>query len=123
MSGPGSTARVWRQAAAIVGRYPAATLIPGAVLGAIAEAPHYFAGERLIIGNVLTYATAALAWSTNSGDHHRAARRAERRALCGGTLGDASLGEADLIDWERASLDSASIPAKRGRKNRSESDG
>jgi hypothetical protein len=23
-------------------------------------------------------------------------------------------GEADLIDWERASLDSASIPAKRG---------
>jgi transposase len=24
------------------------------------------------------------------------------------------LGEADLIDWERASLDSASIPAKRG---------
>jgi transposase len=33
------------------------------------------------------------------------------------------LGEADQIDWERASLDSASIPAKRGRKNRSESDG
>jgi hypothetical protein len=59
---PGSTARVWRQAAAIVGRYPAATLIPGAVLGAIAEAPHYFAGERPVIGNVLTYATAALAY-------------------------------------------------------------
>jgi transposase len=32
------------------------------------------------------------------------------------------LGEADQIDWERASLDSASIPAKRGPKNRSESD-
>jgi transposase len=31
-------------------------------------------------------------------------------------------GEADQIDWERASLDSASIPAKRGPKNRSESD-
>ena len=31
-------------------------------MGAIAEAPHYFAGERLIIGNVLTYATAALAY-------------------------------------------------------------
>jgi hypothetical protein len=28
------------------------------------------------------------------------------------------LGEADQIDWERASLDSASIPAKRGPKNR-----
>jgi transposase len=33
------------------------------------------------------------------------------------------LGEADQIEWERASLDSASIPAKGGRKNRSESDG
>jgi transposase len=32
------------------------------------------------------------------------------------------LGEADQIEWERASLDSASIPAKRGPKNRSESD-
>ena len=53
---------MWRKAAAVVGRYPAATVIPGAVLGAIAEAPHYFAGERLVIGNVLTYATAALAY-------------------------------------------------------------
>ena len=33
------------------------------------------------------------------------------------------LGEADQIEWERACLDSASIPAKRGAKNRSESDG
>jgi len=33
------------------------------------------------------------------------------------------LGEADQIDWERASLDSATIPAKKGSKNRSESDG
>jgi transposase len=32
------------------------------------------------------------------------------------------LGEAEHIDWERASLDSASIPAKRGDQNRSESD-
>ena len=62
MSSPGSTTRVWQEAAAIVGRYPAATVIPGAVLGAIAEAPHYFTGERLIIGSVLTYATAALAY-------------------------------------------------------------
>jgi hypothetical protein len=62
MSGPGATTRVWRKAAAIVVRYPPATVIPGTVLGAIAEAPHYFAGERIIIGNVLTYATAALAY-------------------------------------------------------------
>jgi hypothetical protein len=33
------------------------------------------------------------------------------------------LGEADEIDWERASLDSASIPAKRGPTNRPEPDG
>ena len=46
----------------IVGRYPAATVIPSTALGAIAEAPHYFAGERLIIGNALTYVTAALAY-------------------------------------------------------------
>jgi transposase len=32
------------------------------------------------------------------------------------------LGEAEQIDWERASLDSASIPAKRGPKNRQQSD-
>ena len=32
------------------------------------------------------------------------------------------LGEADQIDWERTSLDSASVPAPRGPKDRSESD-
>jgi transposase len=32
------------------------------------------------------------------------------------------LGEAKQIDWKRASLDSASVPAKGGTKNRSESD-
>ena len=62
MSGLGAITRVWREAAAIVGRYPASTVIPGAVLGGIAEAPHYFAGEWTIIGHVLTYVTAALAY-------------------------------------------------------------
>jgi transposase len=33
------------------------------------------------------------------------------------------LGEADQIDWERASLDSASVAAPGGAKDRSESDG
>jgi transposase len=32
------------------------------------------------------------------------------------------LGQADQIEWERASLDSASIPAKRGQQSRQESD-
>src|SRR5918994_2105257 len=62
MYGPGATSRVWREGAAGGGRYPAAAVIPGAILGAIAEAPHYFAGEWTIFGNVLTYATAALAY-------------------------------------------------------------
>ena len=34
-----------------------------------------------------------------------------------------SLGEAEQIDWERASLDSASVAAPGGPKNRQESDG
>jgi transposase len=33
------------------------------------------------------------------------------------------LGKADQIDWSRASLDSASVPAPGGRKDRAESDG
>lgn len=33
------------------------------------------------------------------------------------------LGKADEIEWSRASLDSASVPAKGGRKNRQEPDG
>jgi transposase len=33
------------------------------------------------------------------------------------------LGRANLIDWSRASLDSASIPAKRGREDRSQPPG
>lgn len=33
------------------------------------------------------------------------------------------LAGAEKIDWQRASLDSANIPAKGGTKNRSESDG
>src|SRR5687767_4746020 len=33
------------------------------------------------------------------------------------------LGDADAIDWSRASLDSASVPAKRGPEDRAEADG
>ena len=33
------------------------------------------------------------------------------------------LGKADEIDWHRASLDSASVPAPGGQKDRTESDG
>jgi hypothetical protein len=62
MSDPVSTSGVWREAAAVVGRYPAAAIIPGAILGAVAEAPHYFVGENAYLGYGLTYVTAALAY-------------------------------------------------------------
>jgi hypothetical protein len=62
MSDRGSTSGVWREASAIIRRYPSATVIPGVGLGAIAEAPHYFVEERLFIGTALTYVTAALAY-------------------------------------------------------------
>jgi hypothetical protein len=62
MADPGSILDVWWEAMAIVRRYPLATLIPGAVLGAIAEVPHYFIEEHPLLDNALTYVTAALAY-------------------------------------------------------------
>ena len=37
-----SASGVWREALAIIRRYPLATIMPAAVLGAVAEAPYYF---------------------------------------------------------------------------------
>ncbi len=37
-----SASDVWREALAIIRRYPLATIMPAAVLGAVAEAPYYF---------------------------------------------------------------------------------
>ena len=37
-----SISGVWREALAIIRRYPLATIMPAAVLGAVAEAPYYF---------------------------------------------------------------------------------
>lgn len=62
MDGPGSISGVWRQALAIVCRYPTATIAPAAVLGALAETPYYFVEDRLVMGQILTYVTAALAY-------------------------------------------------------------
>ncbi|HET7272044.1 MAG TPA: hypothetical protein VFI90_13280, partial [Rubrobacter sp.] len=58
----GSTSCVWWEATAIVKRYPSATIIPGAVLGAIAELPDYFIEEHPLLDNALTYVSAALAY-------------------------------------------------------------
>jgi hypothetical protein len=53
---------VWFTAFAIVGRHPLATLVPAAVLGAIAEAPAYLIADRPLLDQVLTLMTALLAY-------------------------------------------------------------
>src|SRR5215218_9929707 len=53
-----SISGVWREALAIIRRYPAA-VVPGAVLGALAEAPTYLIGDRLLLDQLLTRTLAA----------------------------------------------------------------
>ena len=40
-----SASGVWREALAIIRRYPLATFMPAAVLGAVAQAPYYFTDD------------------------------------------------------------------------------
>ena len=47
---------------AIIRRYPSAVIVPGAMLGAVAEAPSYLIADRLLLDQLLTYLTAALAY-------------------------------------------------------------
>src|SRR5215217_8246426 len=54
-----SISGVWREALAIIRRYPAAVVVPGAVLGALAEAPTYLIGDRLLLDQLLTRTLAA----------------------------------------------------------------
>lgn len=61
MNEQGSISGVWREALAIIRSYPSAVIVPGAVLGALAEAPAYFIADRLL-AQLLTYLTAALAY-------------------------------------------------------------
>jgi hypothetical protein len=57
-----SISGVWRQALAIIRRYPSGVIVPGAVLGALAEAPAYFIADRLLLDQLLTYLAAAFAY-------------------------------------------------------------
>jgi hypothetical protein len=57
-----SISGVWREALAIIRRYPSAVVVPGAVLGALAEAPAYLIADRLLLDQLLTYLTAAFAY-------------------------------------------------------------
>jgi hypothetical protein len=57
-----SISGVWREALAIIRRYPAAVMVPGTVLGALAEAPTYLIADRLLLDQLLTYLAAAFAY-------------------------------------------------------------
>src|SRR5215212_5057158 len=57
-----SISGVWREALAIIRRYPAAVVVPGAVLGPLAEAPTYLIVDRLLLDQLLTYLAAAFAY-------------------------------------------------------------
>jgi hypothetical protein len=53
---------VWLAALAIFWRYPLATLVPAAVLGAIGEIPTYFIDGRPLLDQSLTLVTAYVAY-------------------------------------------------------------
>ena len=57
-----SISGVWLEALAIIRRYPSAVIVPGAVLGALAEAPAYLIADRLLLDQLLTYLSAAFAY-------------------------------------------------------------
>src|SRR5918994_3228872 len=57
-----SISGVWRKALTIIRRYPSVVIAPGAVLGALAEAPAYLIADRLLLDQLLTYLAAAFAY-------------------------------------------------------------
>jgi hypothetical protein len=57
-----SISGVWLEALAIIRRYPYAVIVPGAVLGALAEVPAYLIVDRLLLDQLLTYLSAAFAY-------------------------------------------------------------
>jgi hypothetical protein len=53
---------VWRAALTLIGKYPLATLLPAAVLGALGEVPAYLMEGRPLLDQSLTLATAYAAY-------------------------------------------------------------
>jgi hypothetical protein len=60
---PASVLSIWRQALAIIRRYPLAAVIPAAVLGSLGDAPYYFIkGEITLPEEILTTLSGAFAY-------------------------------------------------------------
>jgi hypothetical protein len=74
-----ATSVVWREALTIIRRYPAATLIPSAMLGGSAQAPAYFIEGRPVLDRVVTYLTAAFAYYLYLAYAEEIATEAERK--------------------------------------------
>jgi hypothetical protein len=54
---------VWREALAIIRRYPFATIVPALVFAALADAPYYFlVGSGFAWEQILTFSTAAFSY-------------------------------------------------------------
>jgi hypothetical protein len=75
----GASSVVWREALAIIRRYPTATLVPAAMLGGLAQAPAYFIEGRPILDRMVTYLTAGFAYYLYLAYAEEIATEAERK--------------------------------------------
>jgi hypothetical protein len=78
MGEPDTIRGVWLAALAIFGRYPLATLVPGAILGAIGEVPAYLIDGRPVLNQALTLVTAYVAYYPYLAYAEGIVRRAQR---------------------------------------------
>lgn len=62
MDGQGPYSGVWREALAIIRKYPLATLLPAVPLGALADAPYYFIEDSPGLDQIVTFFVAAFAF-------------------------------------------------------------
>jgi hypothetical protein len=75
----GADSVIWREALAIVRRYPTATLVPALMLGGLAQAPAYFIEGRPVLDRGVTYLTAAFAYYLYLAYAEEIATEAERK--------------------------------------------
>ena len=62
MDGQGPYSGVWREALAIIRKYPSATLLPAVPLGALADAPYYFIEDSPGLDQLVAFFVAAFAF-------------------------------------------------------------